>query len=147
MTSCCDDELVHLQQKVEWALLSCTRFNQEYDKIHDHWRHVTLERQFRGYNAGDHCDWSEYGTNTLHDLFCELSRLSTIRNSKKREFDEYKKQLDDYLTAIAVPCAEYHNETGDAEDEQVAPAVSCHSTELPSSDGSSSSDDDDEYDE
>lgn len=128
MTTYDNPELEHLQQKLEWAEQAFQRYTSEYEKAERRYQNIITERRKRNCTAGDYCDWSEFGTKTRHSLDMHRHRASDLCFSSRRDRNKAKKELDDYMASIVVPCAEAPDTTaddGEVQDDTVPPPTTC----------------------
>ena len=134
----------HLEQVLEWAEQAFQSYTREYENAERKYQQVITERRNRNYTAGDYCDWSEYGTKTRDSLDMYRHRISDRCFTSKDALDKAKKDLDDYMASIAVPCPEAPDAGGEVQDVDAPVATCCPGGEQDTYDSSSSDDEDDE---
>ena len=106
MTTCDNADLVHLEQVLEWAEQSFQHCTDAHENAERQYQKIITTRRKRNYTAGDYCDWSEYGTKTLHSLDVCRHRAFDLCFISRADRDKAKKELDDYMASIVLPCAE-----------------------------------------
>ena len=114
----------HFEQALEWAEQAFQSYTREYENAERQYQKVITERRNRNYTAGDCCDWSEYGTNTRDSLDIYRHRVYDRCFTSKDALDKAKKDLDDYMASIAVPCPEAPDAGGEVQDAD-APVTTC----------------------
>ena len=140
-------EIEHLEKVLEWAEQRFQRCTSEYENAERLYQKIFTGRQDRNYTTGDCLDWSEYGTKTCHSA--EIHRHSAFQYciSSRHERDKAKKELDDYMASIVVPCAEEPIVTNGSDEVQDAdaPVTTCCPGGEQSGYHSSSSEDEEDY--
>ena len=134
----------HLEQVLEWAEQAFQSYTRECENAERKYQKVITERRNRNYTAGDYCDWSEYGTKTRDSLDMYRHRISDRCFTSKDALDKAKKDIDDYMASIAVPCPEAPDAGGEVQDADAPVTTCCPGGEQDTYDSSSSDDEDDE---
>ena len=139
------DYTVHrqLEQLVEWAEQALQSYTCEHENAERQYRKIITERRNRNYSASDYCDWSEYGTKTLASLDKYRRRITDRCFLSREHLDKARKDLDDYMASIVVPCAEAVS-IDDALQDVDAPLTTCCPGNVQDTYDSSSSDDEDD---
>ena len=133
----------HLEQVLEWAEQAFQSYTREYENAERKYQKVITERRNRNYTAGDYCDWSEYGTKTRDSLDIYRHRVYDRCFTSKDALNKAKKDLDDYMASIAVPCPEAPDAGGEVQDVGAPVATCCPGGEQDTCDSSSSDEEDD----
>lgn len=134
----------HFEQVLEWAEQAFQSYTYDYENAVDAHQKVVTERRYRNYTAGDYCDWSEYGTKTRDSLETYRNRLYDRCFTSRAALNKAKKDLDDYMASIAVPCAEAPDADGEVQDTDAPVATCCPGGEQDTYDSSSSDDENDD---
>ena len=134
----------HLEQVLEWAEQAFQSYTREYENAERKYQQVITERRNRNYTAGDYCDWSEYGTKTRDSLDIYRHRVYDRCFTSKDALNKAKKDLDDYMASIAVPCAEAPDAGGEVQDTDDPVTTCCPGGEQDTCDSSSSDEEDDD---
>ena len=130
----------HLELELEWAEQAFQSYTHECENAERKYQKVITERRNRNYTAGDYCDWSEYGTKTRDSLDRYRHRVSDRCFTSKDALDKAKKELDDYMASIVVPCAEAPGTGNEVQDADATITTCCPAGEQDTDDSSSSDD-------
>ena len=139
------DYTVHrqLEQLVEWAEEALQSYTYENKNAERLYQKIIIERRNRNYTTSDYCDWSEYGTKTLNSLSKHRRRITDRCFLSRERLNKARKDLDDYMASVVVPCAETVG-IDDALQDVDAPLNTCCPGGVQDTHDSSSSDDEDD---